>query len=72
MSFIILYFLALSTVFWGIKSQEEIFQLSGVVVGTILFIWALCLTPQTFLFAGEVIAIIAIFRICVRCCECDG
>ncbi|MEM7758770.1 MAG: hypothetical protein AAGF83_13210 [Cyanobacteria bacterium P01_G01_bin.67] len=71
MSFIILFGLGLCSIFWGIKSTEEIIQLTGAVIGTILLIWGLCLTPQIFLFGGEVIAVIAVFRICIRCCECD-
>lgn len=72
MSYLILFGLGLTAIFWGMKSTEEILQLTGAVIGAILLIWGLCWTPRTFLFAGEVIAVFAVFRICVRCCECDG
>ena len=72
MSFIIFFGLGLGAIAWGLKSTEEIMQLSGAIVGAILLVWGLCLTPQVFLFAAEAIAVIAVFRICVRCCECDG
>jgi hypothetical protein len=63
--------LGLGAIAGGLKSTEEIFQLSGAIFGAILLIWGLCLTPQTFLLAAEVVAVIAVFGICVRCCECD-
>ena len=72
MSFLIFFGLGLGSIAWGLKSQEEVIQLSGAIIGSILLVWGLCLTPQMFLIGAEVIAVIAIFRICVRCCECDG
>jgi len=72
MSFLIFFGLGLAAIAWGIKSTEEIIQLSGAIMGTILLVWGLCLTPQMFLYGAEIIAVIAVFRICVRCCECDG
>ncbi|MEL6502140.1 MAG: hypothetical protein AAFV28_10645 [Cyanobacteria bacterium J06635_13] len=72
MSFIFFFGLGLSSIAWGLRSQEEIVQLSAAVLGAILLIWGLCLTPQKILFGAEIIAVIAVFRICVRCCECDG
>lgn len=71
MSFLIFLGLGLSSIAWGLKSTEEIFQLSGAIVGAFLLIWGLCLTPQRFLIGAEILAVIAVFRICVRCCECD-
>ena len=72
MSFIFFFALGLGAIAWGLKSTEEVIQLSAAIIGAVLFIWGLCLTPQIFLIGAEVIAVIAIFRICVRCCECDG
>ena len=71
MSFVIFLGLGLGSIAWGLRSTEEIFQLSGAIVGAILLVWGLCLTPRMFLLAAEIVAVIAVFRICVRCCECD-
>ena len=71
MSFVIFLGLGLGSVAWGLRSTEEVVQLSGAIVGAILLIWGLCLTPRTFLIGAEILAVIAVFRICVRCCECD-
>ena len=72
MSFAIFIGLGLGAIAWGLRTTEEILRLSAAIVGTILLIWGLCLTPQTFLIAVEILAVVAVFRICVRCCECDG
>lgn len=71
MSFLIFLGLGLSAIAWGLRSSEEILQLSGAIVGAILLVWGLCLTPQIYLLGAEILAVIAVFRICVRCCECD-
>ena len=71
MSFLIFIGLGLSAIVWGLKSRDEITQLSGAVVGAILLVWGLCVTPQMYLIGVEVLAVIAVFRICVRCCECE-
>ena len=71
MSFVIFIALGLGAIAWGLKAKEEIAQLSSAIIGAILLVWGLCLTPQMFLVGAEVLAVIAVFRICVRCCECD-
>ena len=71
MSYTVFLSLGLGAIAWGLRSTEEIGQLSGAIVGTILLVWGLCLTPQTVLVGAEILAVIAVFRICVRCCECD-
>lgn len=71
MSFVIFLGLGLGSIVWGLKSQEEIIQLSGAIIGAVLLVWGLCLTPQVFLLGAEIITVIAVFRICIRCCECD-
>ena len=71
MSFIIFLGLGCGIITWGLKAEEEVAQLSAAVMGAIFLVWGLCLTPQKFLLATEILTIIAVFRICVRCCECD-
>lgn len=71
MSFAVFIGLGLLAIAFGIKSGDEVIQLSGAIVGAILLVWGLCLTPKMFLVGAEILAVIAVFRICVRCCECD-
>ncbi|MEM8830880.1 MAG: hypothetical protein AAGE96_16195 [Cyanobacteria bacterium P01_G01_bin.19] len=71
MSFLVFIGLGLGAIAWGLRSEEEVTQLSGAFAGALLLIWGLCLTPQMFLIGVEVLAVIAVFRICVRCCECE-
>jgi len=71
MSFIIFLGLGFAAIAWGVKSTEEIIQLSSAVLGSILLIWGLFLTPQMFLLGAEILSVIAVFRISIRCCECD-
>ena len=72
MSFAVFIGLGLSAIAWGLKATEEIARLAAAIVGSILLIWGLCLTPQMFLIGAEILAVAAVFKICVRCCECDN
>ena len=72
MSFAIFIVLGIVAIAWGLKSTEEITQLSGAILGAILLVWGLCLTPQRLLVGAEILTVIAVFRICLRCCECDS
>ena len=71
MSFIVFIGLGLGAIAFGIKSTEEVVQLSGAIAGAILLIWGVRHSPQMFLIGAEILAVIAVFRICIRCCECD-
>ena len=71
MSFVIFIGLGLGAIAWGLRATDEVAQLVGAIVGAILLVWGLCLTPQMFLIGAEILAVAAVFRICVRCCECD-
>ena len=71
MSFAIFLGLGLGAIAWGLRATEEVAQLLGAIIGAILLVWGLCLTPKIFLLGAEILALIAVFRICVRCCECD-
>lgn len=72
MSYLIFFAIGLSVIIWGLRSKEEVVQLTTAVTGVIFLVWGLCLTPKMFLLAAEIIAAIAAFRICIRCCECDN
>ena len=72
MSFIVFIGLGLGAIAWGLKTSDEIVRLAGAIIGAILLVWGLCLTPQAVLVGAEILAVVAVFRICVRCCECDS
>ena len=71
MQYLICLIIGLVIIIWGVKTNEEVAQLTAAIVGAIFLVWGLTMTPQPILLAAEIVAVIAIFRICVRCCECD-
>ncbi|GAB4526769.1 MAG: hypothetical protein Tsb0014_07110 [Pleurocapsa sp.] len=71
MSYLIFLGIGLATIVWGLNVKEEVAQLTAAIIGTIFLVWGLFLTPQTFLLLMEIVAVIALFRLCIRCCECD-
>ncbi len=71
MVYLIFLGIGLAIIILGLKTNEEVVRLSSAIIGTIFLIWGLTITPQPVLLAAEIIAVIATFRICVRCCECE-
>lgn len=71
MSFLIFLGIGLGTIWLGFKVKEEVAQITAAITGAIFLLWGLTLTPQPFLITAEVIAVLAIFRLCLHCCECD-
>ena len=71
MSYLIFLGIGLGVIIWGLRTKEEVAQLTAAVTGVIFLVWGLCLTPKMFLLAAEIIAAIAAFRICISCCECE-
>lgn len=72
MSYLIFLGIGLGIISWGLSKKEEVVQLTAAITGAIFFVWGLCLTPEMFKLAAEIIATIAVFRICISCCECDS
>ncbi|AFZ35953.1 solute carrier family 7 (cationic amino acid transporter, y+ system), member 6 [Stanieria cyanosphaera PCC 7437] len=71
MSWLIFLLIGLILIWIGLKVSEEVVQLSTAITAAILLVWGLVLTPQSLLLLIEIITILAVFRICMRCCECD-
>ncbi|MBE9166686.1 hypothetical protein IQ238_03780 [Pleurocapsales cyanobacterium LEGE 06147] len=71
MSFLIFLAIGLGTIWFGLKVKEEVAQIAAAITGAIFLLWGLTLTPQPFLVSAEVIAVLAVFRLCLRCCDCD-
>lgn len=71
MSYLIFLLIGLILIWVGLKVSEEVVQLSTGITAAILLVWGLVLTPQSLLLLIEIITVLAVFRICMRCCECD-
>jgi hypothetical protein len=71
MEYLIFWGIGLAITIWGLRTNEEVVRLSSAIIGAIFLVWGLTMTPQPILLVAEIVAVIAIFRICVHCCECD-
>ena len=71
MEYLIFLGIGLLIIIWGLRINEEVAQLTAAIVGAFFFVWGLTMTPKPILLTAEIVAVIAIFCICVRCCECD-
>jgi len=57
----------LGIVWLGLKTDEEIIRIAAAIAGSILLIWGFALTPMHFQLVAEIISILAVFSVCVRC-----
>ena len=71
MEYLIFLGIGLLVIGWGLRTNEEVVRLTSAIIGAIFLVWGLTMTPQPVLLAAEILAVIAVFRICIRCCECD-
>jgi hypothetical protein len=71
MSFLIFLGIGLGAIWFGLTVKEEVAQVTAAITGAIFFLWGLTITPQPFLIAFEVIAVLAVFRLCLHCYDCD-
>ncbi len=59
--------LGLSIIWLGLKTNDEVYRLGAVIGGAIFIVWGFALTPSEFQILFEVIALIAVFPVCMRC-----
>jgi len=53
--------------FFGLKTKDEVYRLSSVVVGALFLICGFALTPMHFQMLVEIFLVVPLFFVCVRC-----
>ncbi|MGF1478926.1 MAG: hypothetical protein ACFB4I_05485 [Cyanophyceae cyanobacterium] len=65
------YLLLLTTgvgIIWiGLQIKEEVFRLTAAVIGTVVLVWGFFWTPAPLQLLVEVLLVLSVFSICVRC-----
>ena len=69
MTCLILLTIGLGFIWLGLKTSEEVYRLTAAAVGTVLLVLGLFATPLQFQLLVEVISVVAVFRICLRCLD---
>jgi hypothetical protein len=67
MNYLLLLSVGLGVVWGGIRLKDEADRLTVAITGAILLVWGLTLTPTHFQVLAGVLAVFAIFSICLRC-----
>lgn len=67
LTYLILLGIGLSIIWLGLKTKDEVYRLGAVIGGAIFLVWGFALTPSQFQILFEVIALIAVFPVCMRC-----
>ncbi|NJO93245.1 MAG: hypothetical protein HC820_00735 [Hydrococcus sp. RM1_1_31] len=71
MSFFIVLTIGFGIIGLGFFIKEEVVQIAAVMIGAIFCVWGLALTPKPLLIGAEILTVVALFRLCLHCCECD-
>ncbi|MGB5968212.1 MAG: hypothetical protein WA865_22150 [Spirulinaceae cyanobacterium] len=69
MSYIIFLTVGLGFIWLGLKTREEVYRLTAAAVGAVLLVCGLIATPLPFQIFVEILTVIALFRVCLRCLE---
>ncbi|MBE9177940.1 hypothetical protein IQ268_04995 [Oculatella sp. LEGE 06141] len=67
MGYLLFLALGLGIVWFGWQTKEEVLRLAAAISGAIFLIWGFAITPLPFQLLVEVLAVIAVFSVCVRC-----
>lgn len=67
MMYLFLLGIGLGIVLFGLKTKDEVYRLSSVVAGALFFVCGFALTPMHFQMLVELLLIVPLFFVCVRC-----
>lgn len=67
MTFASLLLLGFSSIWFGLKTKDEIHRMTAAILGCIFLVWGFALAPVQFQVLIETLMIIAVFSVCVRC-----
>ncbi|MBD1870331.1 hypothetical protein H6F88_26710 [Oculatella sp. FACHB-28] len=59
--------MGLGIIWVGLKTGEEIIRIAAAIAGAILLVWGFALTPLSLQLFVEIISVMAVFSVCVRC-----
>jgi hypothetical protein len=57
----------LGIIWIGLRTGEEIVRIAAAIAGAILLIWGFALTPLPLQLLVEIVSVMAVFSVCVRC-----
>jgi hypothetical protein len=66
-TYLIFLLIGLGIIWIGLKTGEEIVRIAAAIAGAILLIWGFALTPLPLQLLVEIVSVMAVFSVCVRC-----
>ncbi|MGF1938341.1 MAG: hypothetical protein RM347_028960 [Nostoc sp. ChiQUE02] len=72
MSSLLLLLMGFGTFFLAWKAQDEIHRITAMFSGTIFLIWGLALASLSLQLFIEIVSLLAVFSVCMRCLGCGS
>jgi hypothetical protein len=66
-TYLIFLLIGLGIIWIGLRTGEEIVRIAAAIAGAILLIWGFALTPLPLQLLVEIVSVMAVFSVCVRC-----
>lgn len=66
-TYLVLLAVGLVVIWFGLKTKDDVLMVGAAFTGALLLIWGFALTPSQFQLIVEVLIVVAVFPICLKC-----
>jgi len=66
-TYLVLLAVGLVVIWFGLKIKDDVLMIGSAITGALLLIWGFALTPSQLQLIVEILIVVAIFPICLKC-----
>ena len=66
-TYLVLLAVGLVVIWFGLKTKDDVLMIGSAFTGALLLIWGFALTPSELQLIVEVLIVVAVFPICLKC-----
>jgi hypothetical protein len=66
-TYLVLLAVGLVVIWFGLKTKDDVLMIGAAITGALLLIWGFALTPFQLQLIVEILIVVAVFPICLKC-----
>ena len=66
-TYLVLLAVGLVVIWFGLKTKDDVLMIGSAITGALLLIWGFALTPSQLQLIVEILIVVAVFPICLKC-----
>jgi hypothetical protein len=66
-TYLVLLAVGLVVIWFGLKTKDDVLMIGSAITGALLLIWGFALTPFQLQLIVEILIVVAVFPICLKC-----